>query len=167
MEPRYTMHDRMPFAEEAARRSTAFLLSQDPASRVENVEDDPHYQSLDVDLLWHRPGGVVGVECKGDAQAHRTGNYVLETLSNRDAGTAGCFLKSRADVWHYHLLGSRELHVWDLEPVRAWFLAHQDRFPRRETKSGGAAGGWTTVFRLVPIRAVLEEVGGHVGVYRL
>lgn len=166
----YTMASRMPAARLAAQRSEAFLRAQLDTLDVVNVEDDPEYRKIDVDLLCHKTNGsTIKVEANGDEQAHIFGNYAFEIWSAEEVQSPGCFLYSEADIWHYHVLKTGELHEFQLAPVRAWFLKNQHRFRLTPTKTPrrDGYGTYTTVCRYPPIRVVHAELPGVVRVHKV
>lgn len=103
-------------------RSLAYLRSLPETEDVKDVSTDDHHRTLGIDLLWfRRNGSVVTIDSKGDEQAHLTKRYAVEFLSLLEDGVAGNFVTSMADQWHYHVLGNGEIHIWDLQAVKAWF----------------------------------------------
>ena len=62
----YSMDDGMSIARQASRDIEAWLNGIPETLGVENVEDEPEYQKMDVDLLWHLEGACLKVEIKGD-----------------------------------------------------------------------------------------------------
>jgi hypothetical protein len=81
---------------------------------IHSVEEDPAYQAHDVDLLWSIVDGngrlrTIPLEVKGDRH-HQTGNFFLETVSNADRQTAGCFLYTKAHWLFYVFVEVAELY---------------------------------------------------------
>ena len=76
-----TMEERLVIAKKAARNIEQWLKTNSGTTEVLNVEDDPVYQDIDVDLLWRSKDREVKIEIKGDTY-HKTGNFFLETYSN-------------------------------------------------------------------------------------
>lgn len=154
-------------AKRAAADVTHFLETTWPHTvAVHNVEEDPAYQEMDVDLLWSIVDGegnlrIIPVEVKGD-RYHRTGNFFFETVSNEGKGTAGCFLYTKADWLFYYFVEIGRLYCLPMHGVRPWFDAHMHRFRERRTSTPVAQGQdrYITVGRLVPIQTVLDEVPG-------
>ena len=163
---RYTMRDTSAVARDAARIITRHLRSHAATVLVRNVERDPFYQRIDVDLIWRirvSPGRVrnIRIEIKAD-RCDTTGNFFFETWSNREHGTPGCFLYTQAEYLYYFFIETGTLYVLPTELVRAWFTRHVAEFRERDTSTSvaGGTGHYTTVGRLVPIRRVLAEVEG-------
>ena len=152
-------------AKQAATDVTHFLQTIWPQTvRVHNVEDDSAYQVHDVDLLWtvmeKERLRVIPVEIKGD-RYHRTGNFFLETVSNEGKGTLGCFLYTKAEWLFYYFVETGRLYCLPMAEVRPWFIQNMSRFKEQRTSTPTRSGqSYITIGRLVPIKAVLTEVGG-------
>ena len=92
----HDLADTYQVADTASAAVTDFLLTSWPRTiAVHNVEHEPAYQKLDIDLLWaildaQEKLRLIPVEVKGD-RYDRTGNFFFETVSNADRGTPGCF----------------------------------------------------------------------------
>jgi len=100
---RATMQARVSIAEQAAKDIEAWLRSKKISIEVLNVENDEKYQAADVDLLWKTTLGDKTIEIKGDTY-HRTGNFFLETHSNKERNTPGCFMYTEADFVYYYFV---------------------------------------------------------------
>jgi hypothetical protein len=154
---RISMQDGVSVARQAAADIEAWLWGLEQTLGVENVEDDPTYREQDVDLIWTTRKGRYRVEIKGD-RWDRTGNFFFETHSNREKGTPGCLLYTRADLLFYYFVHPRVLYILPMPELRAWFLPRQAEFPTRSTTTPVGGRHYTTVGRLVPIHAVMEGV---------
>ena len=155
----YSMSATTRVARRAAADITAWLLRRPDTVALVNVEDDPIYQVADVDLLWSTARRTYRIEIKGD-RLHQTGNFFLETTSNREQGTPGCFLYTEADFVFYYFVTPRLLYILPVRRTRAWFLAHLHEFAERSTRTPVAGGAYTTVGRVVPIAALVAGVPG-------
>ena len=155
----YSMNDNMGVARQAAEDIEAWLSTLPRTISVVNVEDDPAYQKLDIDLLVTTDRGLTRVEIKGD-RYHRTGNFFFETHSNKEKGTPGCFLYTEADWVFYYFVVPRTLYLLPMPATRDWFVSNIDRFRERQTTTKVGSETYTTVGRLVPIAVVWSEVGG-------
>ncbi len=158
MTRRISMTSGMQVAQRAAADIDAWLRSLPQTLNVQNVENDPHFQQMDVDLLWTTDKRSYQVEIKGD-RWHQTGNFFFETHSNWEKGTPGCFLYTEADLLFYYFVVPRHLYILPMPATREWFLANQQRFKERATTTPiGNYDYYTTVGRLVPITIVLQQV---------
>ncbi len=162
---RYSMAE-VSAVEAEAMEAIVWYLQQRPGTvEVRDVRDDPEYRAADVDLLWtwrDQAGRLrtARLEVKAD-RWHGTGNFFFETQSNKGRGTPGCFLYTQADYLLYYFVGLRLLYILPMPATRDWFLAHQERFPERETSTAvGEGEQYITVGRLVPIGEVLAHVAG-------
>ncbi len=160
MRRQYPLSNTMPAAHHAARELEAWLWMRPETLDVHNVEADPAYQKMDVDLLWITEKTYYKVEIKADRLGHQTGNFFFETTSNKEKGTPGCFLYTEADLFFYYFTQTRELYILPLPVTRAWFLSQQDQFPERETTTPIGREHYTTVGRLVPVEIVSRDVKG-------
>lgn len=159
MPRKITIEESCRVARIAAKEIERWLRSFDETVSVVNVEAQPEYQSLDIDLIWTTRKRTWKVEIKGD-RWHKTGNFFFETDSNRERGTPGCFMYTAADYLFYYFVTPADLYCLPMPITREWFLKNMQRFPRRETTTPVGGGSYTTVGRLVPIRVVLDEVPG-------
>jgi len=158
----YSMTDALEVAHLSAQKITAWLWTRPETVDVHNVEHEPHYQSLDVDLLWVTGKQCYQVEIKAD-RWEKTGNFFFETHSNLERDTPGCFLYTQADLLFYHFVNTGALYILPVPETRSWFLERLHTFEERATRTslGGPAGGqYTTVGRLVPIQQVVAAVPG-------
>lgn len=125
----------------------------------------------------------------GTFARRNTGNFALETVSNDERGSPGCFLYTSAhDLYYYYLAVSNSpvevhryyedgdvegmlarlkvmhdvLYMLPVQPTRDWFLHHQDEFVDWETGTAGASGQalYRTRGKKVPRQRVLAEVPG-------
>jgi hypothetical protein len=155
----YSMSATTRVAQQAADDITHWLRGRSNTVSVVNVENDPTYQRLDIDLLWTTTQTTYRVEVKGD-RLHHTGNFFFETHSNWERGTPGCFLYTEADMVFYYFVGPRTLYILPMPQTRQWFLANSHRFRERSTRTPIHDGYYTTVGRVVPISVVQAEVDG-------
>jgi hypothetical protein len=158
----YSMTGVRGAAARAVDLARSYLHWQDSLAQIHDVQEDPRFQQRGVDLLWQRQNApVVGVEVKGDRQAHR-GNYFFELISNLERETPGCFLYSSADLLLYVFLSPRQLHQLPLPATREWFLSRATSFELRTTRTRIGPKSYTTVGALVPVREVLSQVAGAI-----
>lgn len=156
----YSMSGVMGAADRAVALTRELLTSQVEGSLVHDVQDDPRFRHRGVDLLWDRPGQpVLGVEVKGDRQGGRRGTYFFELISNAERDAPGCFLYSEADVMAYVFLDRQEVHLMELQAVRAWFVPRAKQFPLKTTKTRTGAVLYTTVGAIVPVREARAATG--------
>lgn len=154
---RISMNAGMRVAQQASADIEAWLRRLPQTQSIENVENNPLYQAIDVDLLWTTQKARYQIEIKGD-RWHSTGNFFFETHSNKEKGTQGCFLYTKADLVFYYFIKPRMLYILPMPETLEWFSLNIQRFKERETTTPIAQDSYTTVGRLVPIKTVLEEV---------
>jgi hypothetical protein len=92
----YSMNEGVKVAQRAAADIEAWLRSRPDTVGVRNVENDPSFQKMDVDLIVTDSTGTYWVGIKGDCW-HTTGNFFFETHSNRERVTLGCFMYGGLD----------------------------------------------------------------------
>jgi len=157
MTRRISMDSGMQVAKQATADIESWLRSLPQTQKIENVENNLIYQEIDVDLLWTTDKARYQVEIKGD-RWHQTGNFFFETQSNKEKGTIGCFLYTKADLLFYYFILPRHLYILPMPETRHWFQLNIQRFREREVKTPVGQDFYTTVGRLVPIETVLREV---------
>jgi len=147
-------------AKKASKQVEDFLRSCTKVMDVKNVEDSRKYQVKDIDLLCILEVGdnerTVSIEIKGDTKAHQTGNFFLETVSNKALGTQGCFLKSQAHLLFYYLLATDRLYIFPMRKMQTWFRGIQKQMSagsRKRTYTVDAGGRYqhTTLGQCVNI----------------
>lgn len=153
MVKKYTMNEATAVAKIAARDIEEYLRKNPKTLKVENVEDIREYREKDIDLIWTWINDgvqkVTTIEIKGD-RYYRTGNYFLETISNKEKNTPGCILYTEADLVFYYFVFEKELHILPMPRTRDWFLNNINRFVEKETTTPvGNNVFYTTVGRLV------------------
>jgi hypothetical protein len=162
---RYSMAEASAVEAGAIAAIVDYLRQRPGTLLVEDVRADFSYRSVDVDLVWTWRGAsgqehVTWLEVKAD-RWHHTGNFFFETESNREKGTPGCFLYTQANYLLYYFVTPRTLYVLPMPATRDWFLANQERFPKRATSTPvGSGEHYVTVGQLVPISEVLKGVSG-------
>ena len=153
------MNDGMNVAKQATNDIEHWLRLQPETVNIQNVESDPAFQKIDVDLIWMTTTGNLKVEIKGD-RYHKTGNFFFETHSNFEKGTPGCFLYTQADWLFYYFVTPRILYLLPMPITKNWFLLNKNRFKERSTRTTVRNHYYTTVGRLVPITEVLKHIPG-------
>lgn len=149
--------DSVRVSERACKDIVTWLLNLKQTIDVQNVESDPKFQEIDVDLILTTNKGKFKIEIKGDQWAN-TGNFFFETISNKEKNTPGCFLYTEADFVFYYFIEPQILYILPIPITRDWFKYNLHRFEERATTTPiGAGGAYTTVGRLVPIATLLEE----------
>lgn len=162
----YSMKETLNVANLASEEIENFLLNIENTIDVINVEDDKYFQKKDIDLLWIKKNKknrkvVRKIEIKGD-RYHYTGNFFIETISNANKCSPGCFLYSEADYFFYYFIYTKELYILPLEKTRNWFLKNQYRFELKKLSTSVEGKGiiYKSYGKTVPIKIVLKEVEG-------
>ncbi|NIR51704.1 hypothetical protein GWO43_24320 [candidate division KSB1 bacterium] len=151
------MSNAVEISEPAALEIENWLRSLKNTVKVKNVERDPIFQKMDVDLIWTTKKDSYKIEIKAD-QWHKTGNFFFETLSNEEKKTPGCFMYTEADLLFYYFVEMKRLYILPMPQTRKWFLSKKAKFKERATTTPVNGGYYTTVGKLVPIDLVLREV---------
>ena len=142
----------LAYSRTAVGTITNWIYNNPNVSQVVNVEQDPTYQALDIDLIvYNGAGNAQTVEIKSD-RYHTTGNYFFELVSNLERGNIGCLLKCRADLLYYYFDAIHELHIFDTKAIVAWWCANIETFALRKvtTRCGDTLGHYTSLGCLVP-----------------
>lgn len=154
-----TYETSVEVAKQAAQEISAWLKTFDETVSVRNVEAEPEFQKMDIDLLWQTTRDTYRVEIKAD-RWHRTGNFFFETHSNKEKHTPGCMLYTQADYIFYYFIETGVLYVLPVQKTQSWFRKNYKRFQERATTTPVGTASYTTVGRLVPIRTALKEIPG-------
>ncbi len=160
----YTFVEKDKFSKKGIDVVCAYLNSLKKTIKIKNVEGDRNYQKNDIDLIWiykkEDTDLMISVEVKTDK--YTTGNFWLETLSNEEIGTLGCFLKSKAKYLFYYFTEWDSMYIIPLKKAQSWFLKNLSRFRESKTTTKDENGNYkhTTVGKLVPIKIIIKEIEG-------
>ncbi len=143
------MKETMDVAKMASMEIENYLWQQDDTIAVVNLEDDPYFQAVDIDLAWETKDGVFLIEIKGD-RYHRTGNYFFEVVSNQSKNSLGCFMYTEADFIFYYFIDEKELHVLPMPQTREWFNDNMGKYQQKTVSTVVGSGNYLTVGKLVP-----------------
>lgn len=158
----YKFEDSCKIGDIAVVEVEKYLRSLKSTIDVFNVESNNYFRKIDVNLI-HVRRNIVGetykkIEVKGDTYSH-TGNMFLETVSNIQERTSGCFMYTEADYLFYYYINSKELYIIPVLECREWFENNRDRF-----KSCGKVistnGLYMSYGFAIPKDIVLKEVSG-------
>jgi len=158
----YTFAEKDKFSKKGIDVVCDYLNSLKKTIEVKNVENDKNYQKNDIDLIWvykkDNTSLMISIEVKTDK--YTTGNFWLETLSNEEFGTLGCFLKSKAKYLFYYFTEWDSMYIIPLKKAQSWFLKNLNRFKESKTTTKDENGNHkhTTVGRLVQIHIMMQEV---------
>ena len=134
----YDFHEMNEVASEGAIHIESYLKSLPSTVSVTNVEQDPVYQDLDIDLLAVVKEGdaqkTISIEIKVDRYFSKSKNYFFENISNDNTGSPGCLLKSQADFIFYYFL-NQEVHIFRTTDVQRWMALNQTKFKRGIAKN--------------------------------
>lgn len=160
----YTMNETMKIAKIASLEIENFLKKRPETIAVINVEDDKYFQRKDIELLWvYKYKGteyMKKVEIKGDRYSS-TGNYFIETVSNKGKDTPGCFLYTEADYIFYYFIDTKELNIIPMPDARDWFLKNVNRFTEKSLSTAiGEKAVYISKGNLVPKKILNNEVKG-------
>jgi len=160
----YTFEEKNDFSKKGISIVCAYLSLLKKTISVKSVEDDQNYQKNDIDLVWvykkNETEIMISIEVKTDK--YTTGNFWLETLSNEELGTPGCFVKCKAKYLFYYFTKWDSMYVIPLGVAKEWFNSNFTRFKESKTTTKDKIGNYkhTTVGRLVPITIMMKEVWG-------
>ena len=160
----YEMKPMMDIATKASLDITSYLESLAKTIAVINVENNKSYQKKDIDLLWvyieNNKEHISRLEVKGDTYS-RSLNMFLETNSNLEKNTPGCFMYTEADFILYYFIYTGEMNILPIYQCRPWFIKNIDRFQEKKlsTKVNNYGASYTTAGRLVPKQIIREELG--------
>lgn len=152
------MGEGMAVTDKAMRAVIHHLESLIKDGLVVAVDADPQWQPRGVDLIWQvKDQPDVLVEVKGDRH-YRTGNFFLETESNVEKGTPGCFVSTESEIFAYYFVDVGELHLLPTKPLQQWFAKNRHRFERKLTGTRIAGRvAYHTAGHVVPRSIVRQE----------
>ncbi len=151
--------DSIKVSDQAIEEIVAWLKEFNETDGVRNVEADPKFQKIDVDLIWATKKHEYKIEIKAD-RWHKTGNFFFETHSNKEKNTPGCFLYTEADFVFYYFIVPKTLYCLPMPRTREWFQSKMHKFKESSTTTPVNGEQYTTVGRLVPIDKVMKQVPG-------
>lgn len=151
--------DSTKVSQQAVEEIVVWLQEFDETVAVKNVEADPQFQKIDVDLIWVTQKREYKIEIKAD-RWHNTGNFFFETLSNKEKNTPGCFLYTEADFVFYYFIVPKTLYSLPMPRTREWFQSKMHEFKESSTTTPVNGEQYTTVGRLVSIDKVVQQVWG-------
>lgn len=165
----YSMNETMTVGKKGSIEIEKFLTKRPETVAVINVENDRRFQLCDIDLLWvyryKKQFIIKAVEIKADRYSH-TGNYFIETVSNKNKGSPGCFLYTEAHYLFYYFIDIRELNIIPMPDGKEWFEKNKHRFQEKhlattigDKKAYGSSG------MLVPKSIMNKEVKGVRTIY--
>jgi hypothetical protein len=152
------MEDLLPFLKDHSFEGRFVLTHQGPLSQfLQKTVGDV--------ILNSSPDKVWSVELKAEEDC-RTGNFFLETWSNRRRFTPGWMFTLQADFLFYYFVGPKALYVVQLPRLKQWAFVQEGRsghpgrlwdFPEKpQAKYDQPNDTWG---RCVPILTLREEMG--------
>lgn len=159
----YGMKKLLDFSKEGVNEIIDYMHKNCSRYKIIDIQDDIDTRKTDVDLIIVDAKDMdflrtFKVEVKTD-RYFNTGNYFFETISNKNKGTLGCFLYTKADYIYYYFIDVKELHIIPVKVTRKWFLKNIDRFPKKWTSTRGAEDIlYSSEGRIVPRAIVMNEL---------
>lgn len=134
--------------------------------KLYSVENIPQFNGPDIDLVsrcdsessdWNK------IEVKVDR--YLSGNFFLETMSNKEKGILGCLLTTKSNELYYYFYGSKELYIFDTKLLKNWIIENivskkedEIKYKRKEVKTPVGNSYYTTVGYLVKISELCEAL---------
>jgi hypothetical protein len=148
------MRDLLPFIGERSLNGQ-FVLTEKG-----RLSEELQKRFGDVFLNRRDNGHIVAVEVKSEEVF--TGNFFLETWSNKSRLTPGWMITNDSDFLFYYFLNLRSLHVIPFDKLKKWFFGDNGRtgsessyFEVRQRKHDQLNDTWG---RIVPIEHVRHRV---------
>jgi len=140
-----------------------FLQAQPETLHVQDLRNDPTYQTVDVDLAWLRKAGPRVAASTLEVKVclpYRTTNFFLEIISNLSKLTPGGMIYSFADYFVFLFYYRKELYLIPADGLRVWLLQNWDAIATRETQTSiRGEEAYKTVGKMVPEADVLAIPG--------
>lgn len=150
MKPRtYGFFDRNLLGRKGLLQVIKYLESLECTKEVIDVSLNKEYQQKGIDILHILERKL---EVKTNSWAKQTGNFFIETWSNKERNVKGWFYTSQAEYILY--LVNSALYILPLEKIRQLDL---NQYQEKATQTPTKEGAYTTVGRLVPIKDVLAK----------
>ena len=138
MQNYYDFYEQNDIAKEGSKDVEKYLRTNPEILMVKNVEEDPFYQEIDVDILCAKKedDGVVEkkIEVKVDTYFDKSKNYFFELISNKQKDSNGCLLVTQSDYLFYYFL-KKELHIFKTDELQYWLINNKNRFKQKEVKN--------------------------------
>lgn len=159
----YYFKDTNNIADQSSTEITEWLQSE--GWTVKNVENDKHFQTLDVDLIIMKvfppntsPTAYM-IEIKGD-KYFKTNNYFIETISNMNTNSLGCFLLTKSDYIFYYFPNEKQLHIMPTKKAQEYVLQHQEEFKKRNPSTTDKNGKhwYYSEGRLIPRKTMQQHI---------
>lgn len=125
-------------------------LTQKYGAGVQDVRKVSVYQRRDIDFVL--PDGTT-VEVKTDTWLHRSGNVFFEAA--RDDGFAGCFYRSKADLWLIVCAETGRGYSFRLSEAQAWLTLNIQPGWLTTTRSHRKVAGQSTFVGFVGYKVPL------------
>lgn len=141
----YSFYEKDAEKNECTNAIINFLCSDEKTMSVENVEKDIRYQDKDIDILWgiYENNGdtrIISIEVKVDKYTSSTGNIAVETISNSEKGTIGCFLKTEAEKMFYIESDTKILYIIAMKDAQKWFAENRKNYRQKKTSTKTFSG---------------------------
>lgn len=134
----YDFYEQDEIAKKGSVHVEKYLKDSPKIVFVKNVEDDPYYQQIDVDIICGSKENdsiqEKKIEVKVDTFFNRSKNYFFELVSNRTKNSDGCLMVTESDYLFYYFL-NEELHIFKTDELQYWLVNNQHRFKQKEVKN--------------------------------
>lgn len=128
---------------------------------VYDVQFEPRYQQLGIDLIWgYRQDGKQdfdGIEVRCDRN-FASGNFLFETTADARKQSPGSFLTSQADYLAYIFPEVTIAYLIPLARTRNWLLPQLSTIPTRKLQHRRNGDTRTSEGHLVRIRDLLHDI---------
>ena len=134
----YDFYEQDALAKRGSVHVEKYLKDSPRIAFVKNVEDDPYYQQIDVDIICGAKEDnsiqEKKIEVKVDTFFDRSNNYFFELVSNRTKNSDGCLIVTESDFLFYYFM-EKELHIFKTLELQYWLVNNEQRFKKKEVKN--------------------------------
>lgn len=134
----YDFYEQDALAKRGSVHVEKYLKDSPKIVFVKNVEDDPYYQQIDVDIICGAKEDnsiqEKKIEVKVDTFFDRSNNYFFELVSNRTKNSDGCLIVTESDFLFYYFI-EKELHIFKTLELQYWLVNNEQRFKKKEVKN--------------------------------
>ncbi len=124
--------------------------------RLYTVEDNDKFQNHDIDLIMKENDKFTTIEVKVDR--YQSGNFFLETMSNKEKGIPGCLLTTKSEKLYYYFINMKKLYIFNTEDLKDWILKNKCNYREFPVETPVGGGYYTTLGIPVPISTLVKEL---------
>lgn len=158
----YKMDECLEYGRKGEEEVYNFFSGKQYVKNIIDLRDNPIARQDDVDFgLIFIDGTCHSVEVKTDSYSY-TNNVFVEELSNKDTGTTGCFMKTKAEFIVYYFPKEGIAYIINTKRFRNWYMMNKSRFRLKDNIWNMLPDGrrFSSSGRIIP-RSIFELEGWY------